>query len=159
MSVTIRAMAPKDKPVIVEILSHTPEFNPAEVKIAEELLDSYLGDGEGSGYIVLVAEKNSSVVGYICYGPTPLTEGTWDLYWLAVAGKEQGAGVGTALLVQAENDIKKNGGRLAIIETSSKPGYTKTRRFHVANGYQIVGRIEDFYAPGDDKLIFSKRLK
>ncbi|MCJ7520725.1 MAG: GNAT family N-acetyltransferase [Dehalococcoidia bacterium] len=159
MSIGIRPMSKKDKPEIMEILRHTPEFNPAEVMVAEELLDSYLRDGYSSGYSVLIAEVNSSVVGYICYGPTPLTEGTWDLYWAAVAREEQGKGIGKALLIQAENDIKKQGGRLAIIETSSKPEYEKTRQFHHSNGYQIVGRIADFYAPGDDKLIFSKRLK
>jgi predicted N-acetyltransferase YhbS len=159
MSVSIRSMTKKDKPEIMEILRDTPEFNPAEVTVAAELLDSYLRDSDLSGYSVLVAEVNSSVVGYICYGPTPLTGGTWDLYWAAVARNEQSKGIGAALVAQAENEIKKHGGRLAIIETSSKPEYEKTRCFHHANGYEIVGRIPDFYCPGDDKLIFLKRLK
>ena len=152
-------MTSKDKPEIVDILRNTPEFNPAEVIVAEELIDCYLNDGLSSGYIVLVAEVNSSVLGYICYGPTPLTEGAWDLYWAAVAREEQGKGIGKALLIQAETEIRNQGGRMAIIETSSKPEYEKTRRFHVSNGYQIVGRIPDFYADSDDKLIFVKRLK
>ena len=159
MSIGIRSMTSRDKPEIVEILRNTPEFNPAEVNVAEELLDSYLNDDQSSGYIVLVALVNSSVVGYICYGPTPLTEGTWDLYWAAVAREERGKGIGKALFIRAEKEIRRQGGRLAIIETSSKPEYEKTRQFHFSNGYRIVGRIPDFYADGDDKLIFLKHLR
>jgi L-amino acid N-acyltransferase YncA len=155
----MRPMTEKDKPEIMEILRHTPEFNPAEVMVAEEVIDSYLRDRSGSGYFVIVAEAKSSVIGYICYGPAPMTEGTWDLYWAAVRQEEQGKGIGKALFTQAENEIKKQGGRLAIIETSSKPEYEKTRCFHCNNGYQVVGRVEDFYAPGDDKLIFLKRFR
>jgi ribosomal protein S18 acetylase RimI-like enzyme len=152
-------MTSRDKPAIMQILRATPEFKPVEVVVAEEILDSYLSDPSGSGYHVLVAEVGSSVVGYICCGPTPLTEGTWDIYWLAVAANEQRRGIGKALLALAEDKIKEAQGRLAIIETSSKPEYEKTRRFYSSQGYHVIGRIRDFYAPGDDKLIFQKRLR
>ncbi len=129
------------------------------MEVAEELIDSYLEDSVGSGYHILVAEVDSAVTGYICYGPTPLTEGTWDIYWMAVAPEKQGQGIGSALMKSAEKEIVRDKGRLAIIETSSTPGYEKTRRFHISHGYKIVARIPDFYAPGDDKLILQKRLK
>ena len=159
MSPTIRPMTGDDKTAIMQILRATPEFTPAEVVVAEELLDSYLHSPSGSGYHVLVAEVGSSVVGYVCYGPTPLTEGTWDIYWLAIAPREQRRGIGMALLKSAEDEIKKALGRLAIIETSSKPEYAGTRSFHLSQGYQPVCQIADFYAPGDDKVIFQKRLR
>jgi len=129
------------------------------VEVAEELIDSYLDDPSGSGYHILVAEAASTVAGYICYGPAPLTEGTWDIYWVAVARERQQKGIGSALMKAAENNIARDKGRLAIIETSSTPGYEKTRRFHLGHGYEIVARIPDFYTPGDDKLILQKRLK
>jgi ribosomal protein S18 acetylase RimI-like enzyme len=159
MKPKMRPMTSRDKPAIVQILRATSEFKPAEVVVAEEVLDSYLSNPSGTGYQVLVAEVGSSIVGYICYGPTPLTEGTWDIYWLAVAANEQRRGIGRALLALAEDKIREAQGRLAIIETSSKPEYERTRRFHYLQGYQVAGRIGDFYAPGDDKLIFQKRLK
>jgi ribosomal protein S18 acetylase RimI-like enzyme len=155
----IRPMIGEDKPAIMQILRATPEFKPAEVVVAEGVIDSYLHDPSGSGYHVLVAEIGSSVVGYICYGPTPLTEGTWDMYWLAVAPKEQGRGIGKALLALAENRIREAQGRLILIETSSTPQYERTRRFHHSQGYEVACRIGDFYAAGDDKLIFQKRLR
>ena len=159
MKQKIRPMTREDKPAIMQILCDTPEFKPAEVCVAEEVIDSYLKDPSGSGYHVLVMEITSSVAGYVCYGPTPLTEGTWDVYWLAVTPELQGRGLGSALLASAEDKIGNAGGRLTIIETSSKPEYEKTRRFHRSQGYELAGRIADFYAPGDARLIFKKRLR
>jgi len=129
------------------------------VVVAEEIIDSYLEDSSGSGYHIHVAEVDSTVTGYICYGPTPMTEGTWDIYWEAVAREKQGRGIGSALTESAEKEIVKAKGRLAIIETSSTPTYEKTRHFHISHGYEIVARVPDFYAPGDDKLILQKRLR
>jgi ribosomal protein S18 acetylase RimI-like enzyme len=152
-------MTHEDKPGITKILLSTPEFKPFEVAVAEEIIDSYLEDPLGSGYHILVAEVDSTVTGYICYGPTPMTEGTWDIYWEAVAQERQGRGIGSALTQSAEKEIVKAKGRLAFIETSSTPAYEKTRHFHLSHGYEVVCRIPDFYAPGDDKLILQKRLR
>jgi ribosomal protein S18 acetylase RimI-like enzyme len=159
MTADVRPMTPRDKPAIMKILAATPEFKPEEVVVAEELIDSYLQDSYQSGYHILVAEVGRRVSGYICYGPTPLTEGTWDIYWVAVGRGEQSRGVGSALMTFVEDEIKKAGGRMAIIETSSKPGYERTRRFYRRHGYETVGRIPDFYASGDDKLVLQKRLR
>jgi GNAT superfamily N-acetyltransferase len=152
-------MSHEDKPCIVRILRDTPEFKPSEVTVAEELIDCYLQDLSSSGYYILVAEVDSIVTGYICYGPTPLTEGTWDIYWMAVARQKQGQGIGSALMKAAEQEIVRAKGRLSMIETSSTPAYEKTRRFHLSQGYEIAARIPDFYAPRDDKLILQKRLR
>ena len=126
--------------------------------MAEEVIDSYLHDSVQSGYYVLIAENSSHVAGYVCYGPTPLTESTWDIYWIAVTPEKQGKGVGSTLMEAAEKSIKGLGGRLAIIETSSIASYEKTRRFHIRQGYEMVARVPDFYAFGDDKLIMQKRM-
>jgi predicted N-acetyltransferase YhbS len=152
-------MSREDRPRITKILRDTAEFKPFEVAVAEELIDSYLNDPSGSGYHILVAQVDSNVQGYICYGPTPLTKGTWDIYWVAVAQARQDQGIGGALMKSAEKEILKAKGRLAIIETSSTPTYEKTRNFHTSQGYELVAHIPDFYAPGDDKLILQKRLK
>ena len=159
MGINIRAMNQEDKPSIMQILRSTAEFKRSEVIVAEEVIDSYLSDSYRSGYHILVAELNSTIAGYICFGPTPLTEGTWDIYWVVVAPDKQRKGVGSALLESAEKSIRETGGRLAIIETSSTPAYEKTRHFHIRYGYEVIGCITDFYAPGDDKLILQKRLR
>ena len=147
-----------DKPEVMRLLRALPEFESPEIAVAEEVIDSHLDNPSGSGYHIQVAEVDSAVAGYICYGPAPLTEGTWNLYWLAVSAEKQGKGIGSALMTFAEDEIRKAEGRLIIIETSSKPGYGKTRRFYLDQGYEIVGCVPDFYTHGDDKLILRKRL-
>lgn len=159
MGINIRAMTQEDKPGLMQILHRTPEFKPSEVVVAEEVIDSYLGDPERSGYYTLVAEAGSTIVGYICFGPTPLTEGTWDIYWMAVAPDKREQGIGSALTETAEGEIRKKQGRLAIIETSSIPAYANTRHFYRRHGYETIACLPDFYAPGDDKLILQKRLR
>lgn len=144
---------------MMRLLRDTPEFKPSEVVVAEEVIDSYLRDPAGSGYLTLVAEAESAIAGYISYGPTPLTEGTWDIYWIAVARENRHQGIGRALMEAAETAMRQARGRLSFIETSSTLAYENTRRFHLGYGYEVISRIPDFYAPGDDKLIMRKRLR
>lgn len=156
--IRIRPVVPADRPALLKILSNTPEFKPFEIEVAVEVIDCCLRD-KNSGYFILVAEDNEGIAGYICYGPTPLTDGTWDLYWEAVAQEKRGQGIGSALMKAAEKEIKKTKGRLALIETSSAPAYEKTRRFHLKLGYEIIACFPDFYSPGDDKLVLQKRFR
>ena len=149
-------MLKTDKPALMEILRNTLEFKLSEVSVAEEVIDSYLHDPDS--YNIFIAEVSKSIAGYICYGHTPLTESTWDIYWLVVSPDKRGQGVGSALTAFAEGRIMKDKGRLIIIETSAKPGYEKTRRFYLGYGYETICRIPNFYAPGDDKVILQKRV-
>jgi GNAT superfamily N-acetyltransferase len=159
MPVRIRSMHAGDKPALMRILRQTPEFKRYEIDVAEEVIDSYLADPDGSDYYILVAVDGGGVAGYLCYGPTPCTEGTWDAYWEAVAAERRGKGIGTSLMEAAEAHIARAGGRMVIVETSSTPLYENTRRFHLGRGYEAVARVPDFYAPGDDRVILQKRLK
>jgi ribosomal protein S18 acetylase RimI-like enzyme len=154
----IRPMTLEDKPSVMRMLRDMPEFRAAEVLVAEEVIDSYLSDPLKSGYHILVAETESSIAGYICYGPTPLTEGTWDIYWLAVSPERQRQGIGKNLIAFAEAAILQSKGRMAIIETSSLPIYKPAIHFYSRRGYELGCRIADFCAAGDDKLVLIKRL-
>jgi len=151
-------MSRRDKPALMQILKHTPEFRPDEVVVAEEVIEGYLRDREGTGYHALVAEDGSEIAGYICYGQTPCTTGTWDIYWIAVSGAQRGKGIGGALTKAAEEEIRQLQGRLILIETSSQPMYENTRRFYLGQKYEQVARIPDFYSEGDDLFIMQKRL-
>ena len=158
MSVKVRPMLHSDRKDVVNVIQATPDFSGEEKKVAVELLDSYLKSGESSGYHIAVAQSGFSATGYICYGPTPLTTDTWDIYWIAVASNQQGKGTGQALMEYAEHEIEKQNGRLVVIDTSSKPDYARTRRFYAEYGYEEAAVIRDFYAVGDDKVIFRKTL-
>ena len=97
-------------------------------------------------------------MGYACYGPRALTDRTYDLYWIAVGPKARRGGVGRILLRAVEQDIRKLGGRLLIVETSGLPKYEPTRAFYLATGYMLEATLKDFYTDGDDLVIFTKRL-
>ncbi len=151
-------MLDKDKGALLPIIKSTPEFNSSEVAVAEELVDDYLAHGTTTGYHIQIAEDEGQIVGYICYGETPCTVGTWDIYWIAVDRAKRGRSIGKALCEAAENAIKQAQGKLIIIETSSTPLYENTRKFYLGRGYEVVARIPDFYMPGDDKLVLQKKL-
>jgi ribosomal protein S18 acetylase RimI-like enzyme len=158
----IRPLAPDDRSRIHEIVTAAGNFSGEEIAVAMELVDEALQTGEESGYIIVVAEApgvTAAVMGYACYGPTPLTEGTYDLYWIAVHPEAQGRGAGQALIKYAEEDIRRRGGRLLLIETSSREDYNATTGFYKRTNYELAARIRNFYHVGDDKLIFSKELK
>ena len=158
MAVKIREILPDDKPHIIKIVEETKAFLPEEVTVAAELIDEYFLDPGGSGYYFYVAEVEGKVAGYLCYGPTPLTQGTWDMYWAAVNPKLTGQGIGSTLFKLAEQHIKSLGGRLILIETSSNPQYRPARSLYLTLGYDLVGTIPDFYSPGDNKETFRKAL-
>ena len=165
VSVTIRPLAAPDRERIAQIVHDVGNFSAAEIETALELIDEWLGMGEASGYLTWVVEDRESprdagsrVMGYVCYGPTPLTESTYDLYWIAVDPRAQRGGYGRALLTFAEADVEVRGGRLLLIETASHDAYAATIRFYERAGYDLLSRIPNYYKMGDDKLTFGKAL-
>jgi ribosomal protein S18 acetylase RimI-like enzyme len=131
------------------------------VSCAIELLDDALARAEDNTYEALVAidEGDADVpVGYACFGPTPMTEGTHDLYWLVVSAEARGRGIGRGLLAAVEDDIRARGGVRIRIETSSLEGQGGAARFYASAGYERAGLIRDFYRPGDDLVTFLKVL-
>jgi D-alanine-D-alanine ligase len=185
--IAIRWCRPEDRQVILSFLAETGFFHPEEIEIARELIDSAIAEGPKGHYQSFVACVESSqlsvpgsqsggnsrqlstvncqpttgsqTVGWVCWGPTPCTLGTFDIYWLGVAPNMQGRGIGRMLTAFAEQKIAECGGRLFVVETSSRETYTPTRRFYEALGYWEAGRIPNFYGPGDDRVIFLKAAK
>jgi len=162
MNRTIRPMVAADRSGVFRILENAGNFTPEEVGTALELIDEWLDLGEHSGYLTYVLdardEESSEVLGYVCFGPTPLTESTYDLYWIAVDKSKHRGGVGKRLLKFAEEEIVRRGGQMLLAETSSQETYGGTIQFYEKTGYDLVGKIKEYYKPGDDKLIFAKRL-
>ena len=142
---------------IERILEDTGVFRAAEVAVAMEVIDSYL-EAPAQDYTALGAFRDDALIGYVCFGATPLTMGTWDLYWIAVAPSAQGAGVGSLLLEEVERRLLEAGARMLMIETSSLPMYEPTQGFYQRHAYDLVARVPEFYGPGDDRLILVKRL-
>ena len=162
MKQIIRPMVAADRGGVFRILETAENFTPEEVGTALELIDEWLELGEHSTYLTYVLEEEgeseSLVGGYICFGPTPLTEATYDLYWIAVDRAKHRSGVGKKLMKFAEEEVLRRGGKLLLAETSSTETYGGTIAFYKKTGYELVGKINDYYKPGDDKLIFAKKL-
>lgn len=109
-------------------------------------------------YIGLVAEADATVVGGLAYGQTPMTDGTYDLYWIACDPQRWRQGIGAALLRAMESDLRRRGARLVRVETSGTSTYQATRAFYERFQYCETARLRDFYRPGDDLVIFTKRM-
>ena len=155
----IRPMTPADRPAVLALIEATGFFRPDEIRVAEELIDITFGrPGQKDYEIVVATDEKGAVAGYLTYGPTPLTQGTYDLYWMAVDPRTQGRGVGRALVEWLEDYVRRAGGLLIVIETSSTEKYGPTRRFYLGLKYTETARIPDFYGPGDGRVIYTKRV-
>jgi ribosomal protein S18 acetylase RimI-like enzyme len=151
----LRPLSAADRRRIEEISRAVRVFRDDEVPVALEVFD---GAVSGSpDYIALGAVLDERLVGWICWGPTPCTVGTYDLYWMAVDPAAQGAGIGAALLREMEGRLAGSA-RLIVVETAGRPDYRPTRAFYEARGYRKAAIIPDFYAPGDDQVVYVKHL-
>ncbi|HEX8618954.1 MAG TPA: N-acetyltransferase [Thermoanaerobaculia bacterium] len=154
----IRHAANADRERIREILIATGRFSRQEVGWAMELVDSALAHPERNDYEAHVLAEEQAIHGYVLFGPTPMTDGVYDLYWIAVDPQQQGKGFGQVLLRFVENEVRRRAGRMLLIETSSKRSYAPTIRFYRQAGYHEISRIKDFYRIEDDKVVFCKHL-
>jgi GNAT superfamily N-acetyltransferase len=148
----------QDPDIVRQLVDTTGVFTAAETEVAVELVLERLAKGEPSGYHFVFAERDDKPIGYACYGPIACTVGSYDLFWIAVHHDCQGEGLGRVLLAETERLIREQGGRHIYIETSNRPQYAATRGFYLRCDYHEVAVFEDFYAPGDDKVVYVKKL-
>jgi len=159
MSITFRyEVGPEDRETVRRLVESTGVFSRVEVDVAIELVEERLAHGDKSDYYFVFAELDGRPAGYTCFGPVPLTESSFDLYWIAVDKSLQGRSLGRALLEETEKLIRQKGGRRVYIETSNRSQYAPTRGFYLRCGYGQAALLKDFYAPGDDKVIYAREI-
>ena len=146
-----------DRGRVAEMVDGTGVFRPDELDVALEVFDEAV-DQPGSDYHALGAYEGGRLVGFTLYGPTPCTVATWDLYWIVVDPDAQRLGVGRRLMEQTQEAIREHGGRLVVVETSSRSDYGATRAFYEALDYVRAAHIPGYYAPGDDLIVYTKPL-
>lgn len=156
--VHIRKAQIADQPAVIDIVKATRFFRPVEIGIACEVFDEAAMGKPDCTYQSYIAESDSQIAGWVCFGATPCTLGTFDVYWIAVDPARQRLHIGSKLLDFAEANIRQQKGRLIVIETSGSEKYLPTRNFYERNGYTLTATVKEFYAPGDDKWIFTKLL-
>jgi ribosomal protein S18 acetylase RimI-like enzyme len=159
MNIILRNLKPKDCPLLERLLSRITIFEKDDEALAMELVYHALGHADQKDYSFLIAvDDDDCPVGYACFGPTPLTHGTFDLYWIAVDPAFAGQGVGTLLLAAVEEEVMKRKGRMLIIDTSSAPSYAMTRHFYLKNHYFLAETIPDYFRDGEDRVTFIKKF-
>jgi ribosomal protein S18 acetylase RimI-like enzyme len=155
----IRPTLPTDTPVLLVLAEETGVFKPHEITALHEVLDDYFEGNQDEGHISVTYELEGAILGFAYYAPASMTVCSWYLYWIAVGKGAQGRGVGGELLRFVEDDIRRRQpGAAFFIETSSLPHYEPTRRFYLKNGYEQEAVLRDYYAPGDNMIVFRKVL-
>ncbi len=160
LNVQIRdELLPADRAPLEHIVRSCKFFRDDEIAVALELIDDRLHKGKASDYHFLVAAIGDRAVGYCCYGLVPCTLHSYDLYWIVVDPTIHRSGIGRKLITAGEEHVRKMGGKRVYIETSSRPLYTPTHHFYSSCGYRVEATLREFYAPGDNKVVFSKVLE
>jgi ribosomal protein S18 acetylase RimI-like enzyme len=153
---SLRPLGRAQRAPLEQLTRGTGLFREEEVATAVELLDESLaGDDD---YQLVGAFDGEQLVGYACWGSTPGTVATSDLYWIVVDRTRQSTGIGSTLLREVESRLAADGRRLVVVETSSRDDYHATRKFYEARGYTRTATIAGYYAPGDDLVIYTKDL-
>ena len=165
MEIRLGPLRPRDRARVAELLVSTGVFSDEEVGVALQLFDVSVDEraartpgAPAPDYEFTGAFEGKRLLGYACAGPTPATDGTFDLYWLAVDPAAQGQGVGRSIVRDVERQLRERGARMLLVETSSRPDYSNTRAFYARCGYTEAARIRDFYAPADDRIMLTTRL-
>jgi len=153
----LRRLKREDRPHLRTLLESTAVFAPDEIDCAISVIDDILEKRDDYEAFVC-ADEDDLPLSYVVYGPTPMTDSTWDLYWIATHARAKGKGVGTAVITRMEQDVKDRKGRMIRIETSGKDAYGPTRGFYEKTQYRPIGHFPNFYRAGDDLVILAKDL-
>ncbi len=153
----IETPQPDDVPEIERIAADSGAFNSTEVAVVREMLETFLHPEPRDDHAFVVYRNGTNrILGFACFGPTALTDRIWDLYWICVERSQQKNGIGRKLLAQVEAEICRQGARALYLETSDTPTYAPARQFYERNEYEYVAHMDDFYAPGDGKVVYRK---
>ena len=157
-SSVIRPTQPADTQFLLALSAQTGVFKPHEIQALDEVLTDYHATNKDLQHKAITFEEQGEVLGFAYYAPAAMTDRTWYLYWIAVTKQTQAKGIGGKLLAHVEQEIRARQGRILLIETSSLPHYDLTRKFYLKHHYQQAAVIADFYADGDNLVVFSKRM-
>jgi ribosomal protein S18 acetylase RimI-like enzyme len=154
---TIRAATLEDREGLLDLVAVQDNFTSAEKEIAREVIEDSLF-ARDDYRLLLAGAENGELLAFVCYGPIPMTERSFDLYWIATAPDRGRCGIASQLLAAMEAELGRAAGAVVYVDTSSTAGYARARAFYEKNGYLIVARLQDFYKTGDDRVIYRKEL-
>jgi ribosomal protein S18 acetylase RimI-like enzyme len=155
---TFRELRAGDREPLRQLLANISVFNQEDQDLALELIDCALNNPAQKDYQFVLAWEGPDLCGYACYGPTALTDRTYDLYWIAVDDRFAGQGIGSQIMKNVEGILQQANGRMIVIETSSLQTYGSTRAFYLKHGYHLAEQITDFFRSGEDRVTYTKMI-
>lgn len=153
----IRPIASDDTPALIALAEASGLFGPHETEELALILAEHFS-GETNSQDIWITDDDDGLVGVAYVAPERMTEGTWNLYLLAVHPDSQRQGRGTALLAHVEQMLAQRGERVLLVETSGLESFEYVRAFYRKSGYDEEARIREFYKAGEDKIVFRKAL-
>jgi ribosomal protein S18 acetylase RimI-like enzyme len=156
----IRPAVDADRQAIHRLAVDNAMFAEEELGGIDEVFDGYLA-GELDGHRWLVVDAGPDVVAAAYVAPEPFADRLWNLYFIAVDPAAHGGGIGRSLMAHIEAllaDLGESEARILLVETSSTAQYDRTREVYARYGFDEEARIREYYGPGDDKVVFWKRL-
>lgn len=154
MNPTIRKVKKDDLQYLKDVLNSIELF-PSE--ILEDMISDFFNNPE-TEEIWFTATENEMPISIGYFTPEKLTEGTYNLYAIGVRSDIQGKGIGRTMMKYLEEELKKKGHRILIVETSGTDDFELTRKFYENLDYSKEAVIRDFWKDGDDKVIYWKKL-
>ena len=153
----IRPTTLDDTPALLALADATGLFPPSALELLRQMLiDALEGDSDTEQF--WITDDNDGPVGVAYCEPERMTDRTWNLQLIAIHPDLQGQGRGVKLLHYVEQALRERDGRVLLVETSGLPSFDRTRSFYKKCGFEEEARIRDFYAAGDDKVVFRKVL-
>jgi len=154
---------------MIEITDTTTEHIPGLKQLLRtvelfppEMLDEMISDflhNDATEELWLSALDGEQVMGFAYAVPEALTEGTYNLLAIGVLEEASGQGIGSQMLQSVEDKLRAAQARLIIVESSGQSYYDDARQFYLTHGYEQEAVIKEFWAEGDDKVIFTKHVQ
>ena len=149
----IRSVKLGDLPALKAVIDANQLF---PSNMLDEMTSDYFNNENSNDYWFTYDNDKPVAIGYCA--PEKMTEGTWNLYLIAVHPDYQGLGYGTSMLNYIEQELAERGERILLVETSGLESFERTRKFYQKCGYTQEAQIREFYQAGEDKIIFRKLL-
>lgn len=154
----IRPITPSDAAVVSDLAVAAGLFAPDDRAFLEAMMADYFSENQDRGHVCVI-DMEQEPFGVAYYQPALATDRTWYLTMIGVRRDVHGQGRGTALLGYVEAALRAGGQRVLLVETSGLPTFARTRAFYAKCGYEQEARVRDYYAAGEDMVLFRKVLQ
>jgi ribosomal protein S18 acetylase RimI-like enzyme len=151
----IRATVNGDSTALMQIIESSGQFDADSLEHVTGTLHEYLA-GKSDG--LWFTADDGEPVGVAYCAPEAVTNGTWNLLMLWTRKDKSSQGHGKALVGHVESQLARQAARLLIVETSGLAEFEVARSFYIKCGFVQEARVRNFFADGDDKLIYTKSI-